>query len=111
MADDIVPEHDALDDHPGRRAVLIARREQDGIAGLIRHPHMLEHVALDEHVLGVLQLEAVLHHPLGAAPRLAGRGCRAGIREERVRRRPEHRLAVRRAAVHQVLLRSRHGRP
>ena len=47
VADDIVLERDVLHDHPWRSAALVARRENNREAGLIGHPEVLEHVALD----------------------------------------------------------------
>ena len=71
---------DALHDRPRRAAALVARREDDRIAGLIGDPEVLEDVAFDQHVLRVLQLEGVLHRPLRpAVARLLG-GRRAADR-------------------------------
>src|SRR4029078_11992066 len=63
VADDVVSELDLLDHAPRAMAVLVARREEDGVARLRVHPVVLEEVVFDAHAPRVLQLEDVLARP------------------------------------------------
>src|ERR1051325_2635176 len=67
MAQDVVGEGDVLDDRPGRGAVLVAHREQNGEAVLRLYPVVLEGVPVNQHPARVLQLENILDRP--GAPR------------------------------------------
>ena len=66
VADDVVGEGDVLDDGPGRGATIVADREHDPETDLRGRPHVLEDVAVDEHALGILDLDEVLDDPWNA---------------------------------------------
>jgi hypothetical protein len=71
MTQEVAADDDAFNRGPRRAAALIARRQQDGIAGLIGHPEVFHDVAFDDDVARVLQLEEILDGP---ARRLGRRG-------------------------------------
>src|SRR5436309_9747317 len=60
---DVVCERYLLDGLPGRRAVLITDREQDGRARLHIRPSVLETVAVDENPAAVREREEGVHAP------------------------------------------------
>ena len=69
VPDDVAPNGDVPRHRPRRAAALIARREQDGVARLTRRPVVLDGVAFDQDILGVLELEQVLDRPALRHPR------------------------------------------
>src|ERR1700704_1209677 len=69
MSDDIVRYLYLLHDSPWRAAVLIPRRQHDGVSSLPGRPVVLENVAVDDDALGAFELDQVFHGPRLAAPR------------------------------------------
>src|SRR5919112_1951865 len=104
-----------LDDGPGRRVVLVPRREQQRVPGLTRFPVVLDDVAFDRDALRVLQLDRILHVPQCAA----GGGRARCLSRTRVREggAPAVRVAVdsfpasRRAPINAIAGRAAHRAP
>ena len=111
VADQVVLKRDALGDHPRCMPVLIARRDHDGIAALVGDPDVLEHVAFDQHVLRILQLEGVLDRPLRRLRWRAGRPRAAGVGEVGVRGLPVDVLRAGGASVDDVVFGPHDRRP
>ncbi len=79
VPDHVISKVDVLDRGPRRLAVLVSRREEDGVPGLRAAPVVLEQVAVNPDVARVLQLEEVLHLPGFATP---GGGTRDMVADE-----------------------------
>src|SRR5262249_30231875 len=73
VADQVAAEFDVLHLAPRAVAVLIAYREQDGVARLRLLPAVFHHVLLDQHAARFLKREVFLPLPLRAAAALAPR--------------------------------------
>jgi hypothetical protein len=66
VSHDVVGESDIPQAHPRGGAVLISRRQHDGVAVLTGLPDVLENVSFNLDVFGIFQLEDILHRPLRA---------------------------------------------
>ena len=63
VPDDVFPEGHVLDRRPGGTPVLIAHRQEDGVAVLARYPRVLKDVSLEKNAARVFELEEVFDGP------------------------------------------------
>src|SRR5580765_1638212 len=69
MSDDIVRHLYLLHNSPRCAAVLIPRRQYDGVSSLPGRPVVLDNVAVDDDPPGTFELDQIFHGPRLTAPR------------------------------------------